>query len=96
MELMGFSMLLAAIRGNEEPFCAGGLGASFIASSEGFWEAGMGESTCEGWTCTGSQPPGACVIFASSRPRKRGMEGPVRSISRIPTEWPARERERAS
>ena len=24
------------------------------------------------------------------------MEGPVRSMSRIPTEWPVRERERAS
>ena len=24
------------------------------------------------------------------------MEGPVRSMSRMPTEWPARERDRAS
>jgi hypothetical protein len=29
-------------------------------------------------------------------PKRRGMEGPVRSMSRIPTEWPASERERAS
>lgn len=29
-------------------------------------------------------------------PKRRGIEGPVRSISSIPTEWPARERDRAS
>ena len=51
---------------------------------------------CEAWTWTGSQPPGACLTFEASIPSKRGMEGPVRSTSRIPTEWPARERERAS
>ena len=55
-----------------------------------------GGRVCEGWTAQGSQPPGACVIFASSRPRRRGMEGPVRSMSRMPTEWPARDKERAS
>jgi len=59
-------------------------------------EGGMGARSCDAWTCTGNQPPGACVIFADSRPKRRGMEGPVRSTSRMPTEWPARERERAS
>ena len=29
-------------------------------------------------------------------PRKWGIEGPVKSMSRMPTEWPARDRERAS
>ena len=57
--------------------------------------AGMGGSSCEGWTWHGSQPPGAWVIFASSRPRRRGIEGPVRSMSRMPTEWPARDSESA-
>ena len=57
---------------------------------------GSGERVWEGWTSTGSQPPGACLIFEDSMPRKRGIEGPVRSMSRMPTEWPARERERAS
>ena len=58
--------------------------------------SGIGGRTCALWTSTGSHPPGACLIFASSRPRKRGMEGPVKSMSRIPTELPARERESAS
>lgn len=49
-----------------------------------------------GWTCTGNHPPGVWVIFASSSPTSRGIEGPVRSISRIPTDFPWRERERAS
>ena len=57
---------------------------------------GMGERVCEGWTSHGNQPPGAWVIFAFSRPRRRGIEGPVRSMSRIPTEWPARDSESAS
>ena len=57
---------------------------------------GMGERVCEGWTSHGNQPPGAWVIFAFSRPRRRGMEGPVRSMSRMPTEWPARDSESAS
>ncbi len=35
-------------------------------------------------------------IVASSMPSKRGMDGPVRSMSRIPTERPASERESAS
>ena len=47
-------------------------------------------------TGTGIQPPGAWVTFAASMPKRRGIEGPVRSISRIPTEEPARESERAS
>ena len=46
--------------------------------------------------CTGTHPPGAWVTLADSIPKRRGIDGPVRSISRIPTEWPARERERAS
>jgi hypothetical protein len=41
-----------------------------------------------GYTETGIHPPGACVIFAFSCPTNRGIEGPVRSTSRIPTEWP--------
>jgi len=36
------------------------------------------------------------VTFADSIPKRRGMEGPVRSISRIPTDFPASERESAS
>ena len=71
------------------PFCEG--------REEKSWkEAGTGGRVCEEWTSTGSQPPGACFIFADSMPRKRGMEGPVRSTSRMPTEWPARHSERAS
>lgn len=65
----------------------------WVSGAEG---AGMGGNVCEAWTSHGSQPPGAWVIFAFSRPRRRGMEGPVRSMSRIPTEWPARESESAS
>lgn len=49
-----------------------------------------------GCTSTGSHPPGACVIFASSNPSNLGIEGPVRSMSRIPTLWPCEESERAS
>ena len=51
---------------------------------------------CDAWTSHGSQPPGAWVIFAFSRPRRRGIDGPVRSMSRIPTEWPASDKESAS
>lgn len=47
-------------------------------------------------TGTGSQPWGDWVIFASSRPTRRGIEGPVRSMSRMPTDLPWRERARAS
>ena len=53
-------------------------------------------NVCGACTSHGSQPPGAWVIFASSRPRRRGIEGPVRSMSRMPTEWPARDSESAS
>ena len=66
----------------------------WLPSSEG--DEGSGARVCEGWTSTGSQPPGACLIFEDSMPRKRGIEGPVKSMSRMPTEWPVRERERAS
>jgi hypothetical protein len=52
-----------------------------------------GRASC---TVIGSQPPGACVTLPDSMPSMRGMEGPVRSMSRMPTEWPADERERAS
>ena len=55
-----------------------------------------GDSDEEGWTGTGSQPPGAWVTRWDSRPRRWGMEGPVRSMSRIPTEWPREESVRAS
>jgi hypothetical protein len=47
---------------------------------------GMGESVCALWTSTGSHPPGACLTFDASIPRSRGIEGPVRSMSRMPTE----------
>jgi hypothetical protein len=47
-------------------------------------------------TVTGIHPPGAWLTLADSTPKRRGIEGPVRSMSRIPTEWPARERESAS
>ena len=67
-----------------------------VCVSEGGGGLGMGERVCEGWTSHGSQPPGAWVIFAFSRPRRRGIDGPVRSMSRIPTEWPARDSESAS
>ena len=73
----------------DSPFCD--LDVEFVVAGEE-----IGGKICEGCTSTGSQPPGACVIFASSRPSRRGIEGPVRSISRMPTEWPARERESAS
>ncbi len=52
--------------------------------------------TCSLCTSQGNQPPGACVIFALSSPSNLGMEGPVRSISRMPTDLPARERDSAS
>ncbi len=70
--------------------------ASFSSSPFGGVGVGKGARCCELCTSHGSQPPGAWVIFALSRPRKRGMEGPVRSMSRMPTDFPARERERAS
>ena len=57
---------------------------------------GIAGRICDGWTSQGSHPPGACLILASSRPRRRGIDGPVRSISRIPTALPARDRESAS
>lgn len=36
------------------------------------------------------------MIFASSRPTRRGIEGPVRSMSRMPTDLPCSESARAS
>lgn len=48
------------------------------------------------WTGTGIHPPGACVIFASSSPTRRGIDGPVRSMSRIPTDLPCSDKARAS
>ena len=69
--------------------------SSLVCVSE-VGRGGMGERVWEGWTSHGNQPPGAWVIFAFSRPRRRGIEGPVRSMSRIPTEWPARDSESAS
>jgi hypothetical protein len=48
------------------------------------------------WTGTGIHPPGAWTTFEDSMAKSRGMEGPVRSMSRMPTELPVRERERAS
>lgn len=52
-----------------------------------------GEAECTG---TGIQPPGAWVTVADSRLRRWGIEGPVRSMSRMPTEWEAWVRARAS
>lgn len=49
-----------------------------------------------GCTGTGIHPPGAWVTLEDSIPNNRGIEGPVKSISRTPTEWPAREKESAS
>lgn len=45
---------------------------------------------------TGIQPPGAERTLADSRPKRRGMLGPVRSMSRTATEWPREARERES
>lgn len=42
-----------------------------------------GEAGCTG---TGIQPPGAWVTVADSRFRRWGIDGPVRSMSRMPTE----------
>lgn len=50
----------------------------------------------EACTGTGIQPPGACFTLRDSMPKNRGMEGPVRSMSRTPTEWPASDNESAS
>lgn len=36
------------------------------------------------------------MTFDDSMESMRGIEGPVRSMSRMPTDWPARDRERAS
>ena len=72
--------------------CAVADGDSFGAGGA----AGSGGRVCAACTWTGSQPPGAWVIFADSMPRRRGMEGPVRSMSRMPTLCPARDRESAS
>jgi hypothetical protein len=49
-----------------------------------------------GCTETGIQPPGAWVTLADSMPKRRGIEGPVKSMSSIPTEDPASESDRAS
>lgn len=76
------TVALSSATDSSPPFCEG-LG-------------GRGGRCCELWTSQGSQPPGACVIFALSRPSNRGIEGPVRSMSRMPTDLPARERESAS
>jgi len=54
---------------------------------------GAGEAGCTG---TGIQPPGAWVTVADSRFRRWGIDGPVRSMSRMPTEWEAWVRVRAS
>ena len=77
---------------------ADGCGAASLSSICGgvCGTAGADGSVCDAWTSHGSQPPGAWVIFAFSRPRRRGIEGPVRSMSRTPTEWPASDNESAS
>lgn len=36
------------------------------------------------------------MTFADSIPKRRGIDGPVRSMSSIPTDFPASERESAS
>ena len=88
----------------EEPFVAevGGEQSSFaeppvvVVVGREKVVGGAGGRACERCTSTGNHPPGACLTFEASIPKRRGIEGPVRSISRMPTEWPARERERAS
>lgn len=76
--------------------CDWGFGlASLVVMVEGKG-VGTGGSICDGCTSQGSHPPGAWVIFAFSRPRRRGIDGPVRSMSRMPTDLPAKDRERAS
>jgi hypothetical protein len=47
-------------------------------------------------TGTGNQPPGACLTFDVSMPRNLGIDGPVRSMSSMPTECPLNESVRAS
>lgn len=69
--------------------------ASLVVVVEGRG-VGTGGRVCEGCTSQGSHPPGAWVIFAFSKPRRRGIDGPVRSMSRMPTDLPAKDRERAS
>ncbi len=96
MAPIGFSLPFMDGRGAEEPLLGVWSGAPFVLPLETSRGLGIGGRVCEGCTCTGNQPPGAWVIFASSRPRKRGMEGPVRSMSRIPTEWPASDSESAT
>ena len=49
-----------------------------------------------GWTRQGSQPEGDWVILEDSMERRRGMDGPVRSMSRMPTLCEARVSESAS
>ena len=73
-----------------------GVGAGVLESGCWCGGGGGGGRVCEGCTRTGSQPPGAWVILADSWLKRWGMEGPVRSRSRMPTLWEARERERAS
>ena len=47
-------------------------------------------------TGTGIHPPGACFTFEDSMHKRRGIDGPVRSMSNMPTEGPASERDSAS
>ena len=47
-------------------------------------------------TGTGIHPPGACLTFSFSMPKNRGIDGPVKSTSRTPTEWPCSDSVRAS
>ena len=67
--------------------------ALLVPGAESGFVVAAGE---ESWTVTGIHPPGACVTVADSRFRRCGIEGPVRSMSRMPTEWPAWVRVRAS
>ncbi|RII21735.1 hypothetical protein CUC08_Gglean000902 [Alternaria sp. MG1] len=53
-------------------------------------------NVCSPCTSTGIQPPGACLTFSFSIPKKRGILGPVKSISKTPTECPCNDRVRAS
>ena len=90
VEALGADRLLGEWEG-EGP--EGGGGGSVPLVPLVSFEDGGGIRSC---TWTGSQPPGACVTFWSSRPRRRGIDGPVRSMSRMPTLWPWEVRERAS
>lgn len=66
------------------PAASSNIGVAGSMLSDGVPAVGVAASDAS-WTTTGFHPPGACVTFAPSQPSRRGMEGPVRSRSRMPT-----------